>query len=137
MNGTDLFSSGEAADAVGLSRWKFLYHVVRLAEQCRQILTEGDLDLMCNAELLKSVRRGEWSIERVTQWFEDAEKELETLFRTTTAVPEYPDKNAIRSLLIRLLTMHFGSLAQDVVEPDRHTKALLEIKRIVESSGLQ
>ena len=29
MNGTDFFSSGEVADAVGLSRWKFLYHVER------------------------------------------------------------------------------------------------------------
>lgn len=29
MNGTDFFSSGEVADALGLSRWKFLYHVDR------------------------------------------------------------------------------------------------------------
>ena len=29
MNGTDFFSSGEVADTVGLSRWKFLYHVER------------------------------------------------------------------------------------------------------------
>jgi hypothetical protein len=29
MNETDFFSSGEVADTVGLSRWKFLYHVER------------------------------------------------------------------------------------------------------------
>ena len=29
MDGMGLFSSGEVADAVGLSRWKFLYHVER------------------------------------------------------------------------------------------------------------
>jgi DNA-binding transcriptional MerR regulator len=29
MNGTEFFSSGEVADTVGISRWKFLYHVER------------------------------------------------------------------------------------------------------------
>ena len=29
MDGTVFFSSGEVADEVGLSRWKFLYHVER------------------------------------------------------------------------------------------------------------
>jgi hypothetical protein len=51
MNGTDFFSSGEVADTVGLSRWKFLYHVERgdlpgptHTVAGRRLFTTGDVE---------------------------------------------------------------------------------------------
>ena len=52
---------------------KFMYHVVRLLSECEQILVEGDINLQKNNEQLKSIRRGEWTLEQVEQLFDDKE----------------------------------------------------------------
>lgn len=43
---------------------KFAYNLVRLLNECEQILVEGDLDLERSKEMLKSIRKGEWSLEK-------------------------------------------------------------------------
>ena len=48
---------------------KFAYHIVRLLDEVEQIMTEGDIDLMRNREQLKSIRRGEWEIEDIEEYF--------------------------------------------------------------------
>ncbi len=40
---------------------KFAYHVVRLIGEVEQILVEQDVDLQRDRELLKAIRRGEWT----------------------------------------------------------------------------
>ena len=52
---------------------KAAYHVVRLLNEIEQILVEGDLDLLRNREQLKSIRRGEWTIEQLNQYFTEKE----------------------------------------------------------------
>ena len=47
---------------------KFAYHVVRLMNEVEQILVEGDLDLQRNREQLKSIRRGEWTLDQLKEW---------------------------------------------------------------------
>ena len=44
---------------------KFGYHVVRLVQQADMVLNEGDLDLERNRELLKAIRRGEWTLDEL------------------------------------------------------------------------
>ena len=48
---------------------KNAYHAVRLVLECEQILVEHDLDLERNKEILKSIRNGEWTSERLQDWF--------------------------------------------------------------------
>lgn len=110
---------------------KFAYHVVRLSLECEQILEEETLDLERNREILKSIRRGEWSLEQIEDWFAQKEKHLDDLYHSST-LPHSPDETAIKQLLLDCLEMHYGSLGNTIVMPDRYEKAIREIKKIVE-----
>ena len=88
---------------------KFGYNVVRLLNEIEQIMIEGDLDLERNREQLKSIRRGEWSLNRIKKYFEDKEKDLEQLY-TNSKLRYKPDEQLIKKLLLNCLEMHFGSL---------------------------
>ena len=92
---------------------KFAYHVVRLVLQAEQILMEGDLDLLRNREILKSIRRGEWTLEQLESWFSSKERDLETIYARSLLRNE-PDEAAIKTLLLECLEMHYGSLADAV-----------------------
>lgn len=101
---------------------KFGMHVVRLALQAEQILLEHDLDLERNSEILKSVRRGEWSFERLDQWAAEKELTLEVVSASST-LRAVPDEAAIKALLIETLEMHYGRL--DVRTRDTSVTQLL------------
>lgn len=88
---------------------KFVYHVIRLLSECEQILVEGALDLQRNREQLKSIRRGEWTLDQIEQYFVDKEKHLEELYVKST-LQYKPDETKLRTLLLECLEMHYGSL---------------------------
>lgn len=88
---------------------KFAYHIVRLALEAEQILQTGTLDLECNSEILKSIRRGEWSLEKINEWFDLKEKHLEDLYNRST-LRHSPDWDELRKLLVKCLEHHYGSL---------------------------
>lgn len=88
---------------------KFGYHAVRLCLQAEQILVEHDLDLERNSEILKSVRRGEWTLDELDRWFKAKETALEHAYAVSTLRAE-ADEPALRRLLIECLEMHYGSL---------------------------
>ena len=97
---------------------KFSYHIVRLLSECEQILVEGDINLQKNNEQLKSIRRGEWSLEQIEQYFVDKEKQLEELYIKST-LQHKPDEDKIKALLLECLEMHYGSLEKAVyIAPD-------------------
>lgn len=107
---------------------KFSYHVVRLLSECEQILVEGDIDLQKNNEQLKAIRRGEWTLEQVEQFFVDKEKQLEELYAKST-LQYKPDETKIKELLLTCLEMHYGSLEKAVyVAPDLEA----DLKKIAE-----
>jgi predicted nucleotidyltransferase len=88
---------------------KFAYHVVRLLNEVEQILTEHDIDLERNREQLKSIRRGEWKEEQIVKYFEDKEKDLETLY-VNSKLKHSPDEHKIKTILIQCLEMYYGSI---------------------------
>ena len=92
---------------------KFAYHIVRLALECEQILTEGHLDVDKNSEILKSIRRGEWSKEKIISWFDEKEKHLEELKMRST-LPDKPPEEALKALLMECIEDHYGSMSQAV-----------------------
>lgn len=109
---------------------KFAYHVVRLLNEVEQILSERTLDLARNKEQLKSIRRGEWSLDKIKQYFEKKESELESLYLKSD-LPDVPNTQKIKELLLNCLEHHYGSLDKVITMPDSSTKALKEIKAIL------
>ena len=89
---------------------KFAYHVVRLLLEVEQIMAEQDLDIQRNSDILKTIRNGEWTLERIEQWFDNKEKSLELLYSKST-IPHSPDEHRIKQLLMECLEMHYGSLS--------------------------
>lgn len=114
---------------------KFAYHVVRLLDEVEQILTLGDMDLTRDAERLKAIRRGEWTAEQVKEFFIRREKELETVYATST-LPHGPDEARIKSLLLQCLEMHYGTVQDAVTVPGQERLLLAEIKALCERAGV-
>jgi len=111
---------------------KFAYHIVRNLGEIEQILTEGDLDLQRNREQLKAIRRGDWSLEQIEEYFERKEIELETLYNENKAgLPWGPKHDGlqekVKQLLFQCLEEHYGSLDKCIVNPDAAVMALREV----------
>jgi len=110
---------------------KFAYHVVRLALEGEQILVEQDLDLECNREVLKSIRRGEWSEEKLRGWFDEKERQLEELY-VRSKLRHSPDEDAIKELLMNCLEHHYGSLDTAIKREVPVEKLVSELKEVIE-----
>jgi predicted nucleotidyltransferase len=89
---------------------KFAYHLVRLLDEINQILSTGTLDIEQNREQLKSIRRGEWSQEKIYQYFEWKERSLEQLAQDSKEVPYKVRWDEIRELLFKCLKIHWQTL---------------------------
>lgn len=114
---------------------KFGYHVVRLLSECQMILDEGDLDLERNREELKSIRRGEWTLDKIKDYFAMKEKILEKSY-SESKLPFSPDEDAIKDLLLKCLEQHFGSLDKAIHVDSKHEAALRQISEICKKVGI-
>lgn len=94
---------------------KYASHAVRIVSQCEQILKEHDLDLEKEKETLKSIRRGDWTLDQVKQWFYDRDRQIEKIYYEST-LKEKPDHDAVRELLLECINMHHGN----IVEPSNN-----------------
>lgn len=110
---------------------KYASHLVRLALECEQILTEGTLDLRRDRELYKAIRRGEWTLQRIEDWFMEKEKHLHKLYTDSKAVPEFTREKEIKQLLLSCLEHHYGSLEKCVANLDKNEIAIQQIKEII------
>lgn len=106
---------------------KFAYHVVRLLDEVEQLLVSHDMDLTRNAEQLKAIRRGEWSLIRLEDYFKSKEADLEQVYHDSS-LPGQADTDAIRQLLLECLEQHFGSLGAMVSQNNAAELALAEIQ---------
>lgn len=88
---------------------KYASHLVRLLLQVEEILLSGDLHLDRNSEMLKSIRRGEWDLPRIEKWAAEKETSLELLF-AQSKLPDEPDEEKLKRLLMKCLESHYGSL---------------------------
>lgn len=93
---------------------KKAYHLVRLSLEAEYILRNHTLMLGENAELLREVRAGQWSLYDIEKWFADKEKVLEDLYRTST-LRSHPDQYKIKELLFDCIETHYGKISQKVV----------------------
>lgn len=112
---------------------KFLYHVVRLSDECEQILIDGDIDIQRSREYLKAIRRGDVSEEEIRLRFTEDDKHLKSLYETSS-LQHSPDENAIKTLLLNCLEEHYGSLDKCITNPDQAVKALRDIQEILDKN---
>jgi uncharacterized protein len=110
---------------------KFAYQCVRLMNEVEQILVEGTLDLQRNREQLKSIRRGEWTIDQLEEYFTNKEHALETAY-ANSSLPHVPNEDAIKKLLLESLEAHYGSLTAAVVVNPDITNVLNDLQHIIE-----
>ena len=113
---------------------KFGYHVLRLLDECEQILETGELDLTRSREQMKAIRNGEWSIERVLEYFDNKNAHLEMLYGSTTAVPHSPPEDEIKSILMECIEMHYGSIDNYVKSDDRLARYLLDAQKSIDKA---
>jgi hypothetical protein len=105
---------------------KFAYHVVRLLDQTEQVLSSETLDLQRSRDVLKSIRRGEWSEEQVVNYFNREEKRLEDLYHKSQ-LRYKPNEEAIKALLMSCLEYHYGSLSAVINMTGHKEEALYQI----------
>jgi len=98
--------------------------------EVEQILVEGDLDLLRNREQLKSIRRGEWTLEELEAYFTNKEHALETAY-SQSQLPHGPDEEKIKNLLLECLSMHYGSLDGAIKKEVPVSRLLSEIESII------
>jgi predicted nucleotidyltransferase len=89
---------------------KAAYHAVRLLEECRQILTEGDLHLKRSKSLLKSIRNGEATLSEIEKYFFLKETYLEEAYKEYR-LQNFPNEAKIKELLVSCLEEKFGNLS--------------------------
>ena len=114
---------------------KFAYHVVRLLNEVEQLLVEESLDLTKNSEQLKSIRRGEWSLEKLEEYFERKEADLES-FYLKSKLPDLPKVDLIRNLLMECLEQQFGSLGNLINQDGKAHVTLNKIQDILRDYDL-
>jgi predicted nucleotidyltransferase len=93
---------------------KFAYHTIRLMNEVEQILVESDLDLQRNREQLKSIRRGEWTLEEIEDYFTNKERVLELAY-ANSKLPYGPDEENIKKILLNCIEQHYGNLSAAIV----------------------
>jgi uncharacterized protein len=109
---------------------KFAYHVVRLLNEVEQILTEGDIDLERNREQLKSIRRGEWTSDRVTEYFNTKEKDLESIYLQSN-LRYSPDEESIYKILVECLEEYYGSLDKCISNLDKMEYLINDLRSLI------
>jgi len=110
---------------------KFGMHVVRLSLECQMILEEGTIDLQRHREFLKTIRRGEWTAQKIQDWFEEKEKHLEALYQNSK-LRHSPDERQIKDVLLRCLEHHYGSLDKAIFIPGAADDKIQRIRKILE-----
>ena len=132
MNGSPTGKRKELVERHGMDS-KFAYHIVRLMLQAEQILTEHTLDLERNRGILKSIRRGEWTKERIISFFEEKEKSLEVIYNDpNNTLPYRPDEDKIKNLLVECIEMHYGSLGNNYIKIKGESEFLEELLSNIE-----
>lgn len=107
-------------------------HLVRCLLALEDVLIECDYDLQRHKDMIKAIRRGEWTYEQVCDWFANKEKHLENV-KLQSKIPQKADEIALRKILIECLEIHYGSLHNILVDEDRPKQMLREILQIIEN----
>ena len=110
---------------------KFAAHAVRLMCEAEQLLETGEMDLRRDKELLKAIRRGDWTMEKVIDWVDSKALHLEKVRDSNNVLPSKPREHEVKELLLNCLEHHYGSLGDALILPDRYKSALMDIQDVI------
>lgn len=83
-------------------------HLVRLMRMCREVLTTGQVIVRRpDAGELLSIRNGAWPYDRLVEWAEAQDAEMDELLKTSP-LPHAPDRVAIDKLCRDIVESHFS-----------------------------
>lgn len=111
---------------------KFAYHIVRLFDEAEQIMLEQDLDLRRAKEVMKTIRRGDWTLDQLKAWVADKDRAMEAAY-TNCKLPEKPPLEPLRKLLLECLEAHYGSIDDCVAQTGWAESLLREIDTLIQS----
>jgi predicted nucleotidyltransferase len=94
-----------------------------------QILVHQDLDLECNGAILRSIRNGDWSLQKIEEWFSEKEKVLEDVYHTST-LQYSPNESIIKKVLLETLEMHYGTIS-NAISIDVNQNIINDIQQII------
>lgn len=84
-------------------------HLVRLMKMCREIITTGKVNVRRpDAEELLSIRYGAWTYEKLIEWSDQQEKELNELYKTCKVIPHMPDSIKLDALCTEIVMEALG-----------------------------
>lgn len=81
---------------------------------------------------MKSIRRGEWKESDIRDWFTNKEKELERVY-LESKLQHSPDEKKIKALLLNCLEIHYGNLDKCVINVDKASQCLNDIKKLIDN----
>lgn len=83
-------------------------HLVRLMRMCREILTEGKIIVRRpDADELLAIRNGAWEYDRLVEWAERQDTEMDELAKTSP-LPHQPNRVALDALCRDIVQSHFS-----------------------------
>lgn len=84
---------------------KHASHLVRLLSQCEDLMKTGDLKVWLeDNRLIKEVRAGEWSYEKLLKWAEEKESELDAIYKNKEyVIPHKVDRKKINDLCVEII----------------------------------
>jgi predicted nucleotidyltransferase len=83
---------------------KHASHLVRLMRMCKEILTRGAVQVkrIDDRDELLAIKNGAWSYDKLLQWAEDQELEMEELYKSSN-LPYEPNRNDLDQLCLDLV----------------------------------
>jgi predicted nucleotidyltransferase len=111
---------------------KFAYHVIRLLDECRQILETHDLVLDSNVRELRAIRNGEWEFDKFKEIFEKRSMSLEETYGNSTLQYKMDEEHAKKILLSCIEAKH-GSVEKFFnLKSESESKTVSKYRRIQE-----
>lgn len=92
---------------------KFAYHNIRLLTEAEQLLAENKIDFSKNSDMLKSIRRGEWSLHQIDTWTQSQLTHLQQL-KVKSDLPDKPQYDTVKEILIEIIEDHYGKVSQKI-----------------------
>jgi len=83
-------------------------HLIRLFRTCMELLETGKMNVKRpDAEELISIRRGAWTYEKIIEQAQIMEKQINSLYLTSTTLPENPNYELLEKLCVSTIERSF------------------------------
>lgn len=105
---------------------KDLAHTIRTMLAIKQILETLDYDIRKDRVLVQAIRDGKFSLKEGLRLFEELDLEVKKL-ESSSLLQEKPDEQELKSLLIKCLESHYGSLDRVINDDNKSKQVLREI----------